>query len=173
MCVCVYSGYVCMLWTDVICLYSFSSSNKLLGATVSLVLTALWAAMMNEMGPAAQGAPSARAVTGGRQKQSLRHVATGRWESGHEAMSSVGPLAFTREMLSDRRKLSSPVGTSLVAQRVRRLPAMWETPVRSLSQKDLPEKEMAAYSSTLAWKIPRTEEPGRLQSMELQRVGHD
>ena len=97
MCVCVYSGYVCMLWTDVICLYSFSSLNKLLGATVSLVLTALWAAMMNEMGPAAQGAPSPRAVTGGGQKQSLRHVATGRWESGHEAMSSVGPLTFTRE----------------------------------------------------------------------------
>ena len=55
-----------------------------------------------------------------------------------------------------------------MAQRVKRLPAMWETPVRSLVQKDLLEKEMAAHSSTLAWKILQTEEPGRLQSMELQ-----
>ena len=55
-----------------------------------------------------------------------------------------------------------------MAQRVKRLPAMWETPVRSLVQKDLLEKEIAAHSSTLAWKILQTEEPGRLQSMELQ-----
>ena len=55
-----------------------------------------------------------------------------------------------------------------MAQRVKRLPAMWETPVQSLVQKDLLEKEMAAHSSTLAWKILQTEEPGRLQSMELQ-----
>ena len=54
---------------------------------------------------------------------------------------------------------------SLVAQRVKRLPAMWETQVRSLGQEDPLEKEMAIYSSTIAWKIPWTEEPGRLQSM--------
>ena len=63
--------------------------------------------------------------------------------------------------------------TSLVAQRVKRLPAMWETWVRSLGQEDPLEKEMATHSSTLAWKIPWTEEPGRLQSMGSQRVGHN
>ena len=62
---------------------------------------------------------------------------------------------------------------SLVAQRLKHLPAMWETRVRSLSWEDPLEKEMAPHSSTLAWKIPWTEEPGRLQSMESQRVGHD
>ena len=50
---------------------------------------------------------------------------------------------------------------------------MWETRVQSLSQEDPLEKEMATHSSTLAWKIPWTEETCRLQSMELQRVGHD
>ena len=63
--------------------------------------------------------------------------------------------------------------TSLVAQMVKHLPAMWKTWVRSLGWKDPLEKEMATHSSTLAWKIPWTEEPGRLQSMGLQRVGHD
>ena len=56
---------------------------------------------------------------------------------------------------------------------VKRLPTMQETQVRSLAQKDPLEKEVATHSSTLAWKIPWTEEPGRLQSMGLQRVGHD
>ena len=50
---------------------------------------------------------------------------------------------------------------------------MWETWVQSLGEEDLLEKEMAAYSSILAWKIPWREEPGRLESMGLQRVGHD
>ena len=62
---------------------------------------------------------------------------------------------------------------SLMAQMVKRLPAMRETWVRSLVWEDPLEKEMATHSSTLAWKIPRTEEPGRLQSMGSQRVGHD
>ena len=62
--------------------------------------------------------------------------------------------------------------TSLVAQTVKRLPTMWETQVQSLGQEDLLEKEMATHSSILAWKIPWTEEPGRLQSMGSQRVGH-
>ena len=56
---------------------------------------------------------------------------------------------------------------------VKRLPTMRETPVQSLGREDLLEKEMATHSSTLAWKIPWTEEPGGLQSMRLQRVGHD
>ena len=63
--------------------------------------------------------------------------------------------------------------TSLVAQTVKRLPTMWETWVQSLGQEDPLEKEMATHSSTLAWKIPWTEEPGTLQSMESQRVGHN
>ena len=61
----------------------------------------------------------------------------------------------------------------MVAQMVKCLPAMWETQVQSLSQEDPLEKEMATHSSTLAWKIPWTEEPGRLQSMGSQRVGHN
>ena len=64
-------------------------------------------------------------------------------------------------------------GASLVAQKVKCLPAIWETRVRSLGQEGPLEKEMATLSSTLAWKIPQTEEPGRLQSMGSQRVGHD
>ena len=62
---------------------------------------------------------------------------------------------------------------SLVAQKLKRLPAMRETWVRSLGQEDPLEKEMATHSSILAWRIPWTEEPGGLQSTGLQRVGHD
>ena len=61
---------------------------------------------------------------------------------------------------------------SLVAQRVKRLPAMQETFVQSFSWEDSLEKEMAVHSSILAWRIPWTEEPGRLQSTGSQRVGH-
>ena len=61
---------------------------------------------------------------------------------------------------------------SLVAQMVKRLPAIRKTQVRSLGWEDLLEKEMATHSSVLAWRIPRTEEPGRLLSMGSQRVGH-
>ena len=63
--------------------------------------------------------------------------------------------------------------TSLVAQTVKSLPAVWETQVRSLGWDDPLEKAMATYSSILAWKVPWMEEPGRLQSMESPRVGHD
>ena len=65
------------------------------------------------------------------------------------------------------------VSRDLVAQTVKRLPTMWETRVRSLGQEDPLEKEMATYSSTLAWKIPWTEEPGKLQSIGSQRVRHN
>ena len=60
-----------------------------------------------------------------------------------------------------------------MAQTVKRLSTMRETQVQSLGWEDPLEKEMAIHSSTIAWKIPWTEEPGRLQSMGLQRVGHD
>ena len=61
--------------------------------------------------------------------------------------------------------IRSLIATSLVAQMVKHLPTMWETRVQSLGQEDPLEKEMAPHSSILAWKIPWTEEPGR--------VGHD
>ena len=60
-----------------------------------------------------------------------------------------------------------------MAQVVKKLPTMQEARVRSLGQEEPLEKEMATHSSILAWKIPWTEEPGRLQSMRSQRVGHD
>ena len=63
--------------------------------------------------------------------------------------------------------------TSLVAQTVKRLSTMRETRVRSLGREDPLEKEMAIHSSTIAWKIPSTDEPDKLQSMGSQRVGHD
>ena len=63
--------------------------------------------------------------------------------------------------------------TSLVDQTVKHLPTKWETRVPSLGWKNTLEKEMATHSSTLAWKIPKTEEPGRLQSIWSQRVRHD
>ena len=62
---------------------------------------------------------------------------------------------------------------SLVAQRLKCLPPMRETWVRSLGQEDLLEKEMVTHSSILAWRIPWTEKPGRLQSMGSQRVRQD
>ena len=60
-----------------------------------------------------------------------------------------------------------------MAQWVKRLPAMLETRVQSLGREVPLEKEMATHSSTLAWKIPWTEEPGKLHSMGFQRVTHD
>ena len=71
------------------------------------------------------------------------------------------------------RGIMHSVRASLVAQTVKRLPTMLETWVQSLGQEDLLEKEMATQSSILAWKIPWTEEPGRLQSMGSQRVRHN
>ena len=66
-----------------------------------------------------------------------------------------------------------PEKTSLVAQTVKRLSTMRESQVRSLGWEDPLEKEMAIHSRTIAWKIPWTEEPGRLQPMGSQRVRHD
>ena len=68
---------------------------------------------------------------------------------------------------------SLPLADSFVAQLVKNLPAMQEIQVRFLGGKDPLEKEMATNSSILAWRIPWTQEPGRLQSMGLQRVRHD
>ena len=66
------------------------------------------------------------------------------------------------------------ITASLVAQRLKSLPAMWEIWVRSLGGEDPLEKEIATHSSILAWRrIQWTEEPGRLQSTGSQRVGHN
>ena len=62
---------------------------------------------------------------------------------------------------------------SLVAQTVNHLPTRRETRVQPLGGEDLLETEMATHSSILAWKTPQTKEPGRLQSMGSQRIGHD
>ena len=105
----------------------------------------------------------------------------GAWEATvHEATESWTPLSTDAQGTYDNATLpvcatiSFPCQwTSLVAQTVKRLPTMRETWVQSLGQEDLLEKEMATHSSTLAWKIPWTEEPGRLQSMGSQRVRHD
>ena len=69
--------------------------------------------------------------------------------------------------------LSYVIGLPLVAQMVKNLPTMQETRVQSLSRKDTLEEGMATHSSVFAWRIPRTEDPGELQSIGSQRVGHD
>ena len=71
------------------------------------------------------------------------------------------------------QKLLSLIRASLVAQRLKHLPAMQETHVQSLDREDPLEKEMATHFSILAWRIPWMEEPGRLQSMGSQKVRHD
>ena len=85
-------------------------------------------------------------------------------------------LLSSSPLLVRTQSLSLPsclVWASLVAQMVKRLPSVQETRVWSLGWEDPLEKEMATHSSTLVWKIPRAEEPGRLHSMGSQRVGHD
>ena len=69
--------------------------------------------------------------------------------------------------------LGSIVFSSLVVEMVKNLPAMQETQVQSLGWEDPLEKGMTTHSSILAWRIPRTEEPGGLESTGLQRVRHD
>ena len=105
---------------------------------------------------------------------------SGRPSSGHRTGRGQSSSQFPRRVvpknaLTIRQLHSSPMLATglLVAQMGKCLPAVQETRVRSLGWEDLLEKEMATHSSTLAWKIPRTEDPGRLQFMGLQRVGHD
>ena len=69
--------------------------------------------------------------------------------------------------------LPSGSGASLVAQLVKNLPAMWEIWVQSLGQEHPLEKGIATDSSILAWRVPWTEEPDKLQFMGSERVGHD
>ena len=87
---------------------------------------------------------------------------------GRELPSTEGPTLC--QPLQKRGKFSSILW---VAQMVKDLPAMQETRVRSLGWEDPQEKATATHSSILAWRIPWTEEPGGLQTVGLQRVGHD
>ena len=88
----------------------------------------------------------------------------------HGQRTPAGYSPWSLKELDTTERLSH---ASLVAQRLKHLPAMQETWVRSLGWEDPLEKEMATHSSILAWEIPWTEEPGGLQSMGSQRVGHD
>ena len=82
-------------------------------------------------------------------------------------------VSTSLEIKKPFRILYPEIWASLVAQMVKNLPAMQETWVQSLGQEDPLERGMVTHSSILAWRIPWTEEPGGLQSMGLQRVGHD
>ena len=75
--------------------------------------------------------------------------------------------------MSEKNSVYTLIRASLVAKRLKHLPAMWETWVQSLGWEDPLEKEMATHSSILAWRVPWVEEPGELQSTGSQRVGHD
>ena len=92
------------------------------------------------------------------------------WMLSFKSAFSLSSFTFIKRLFSSS---PSAIGASLVAQMVKCLPAMWETQVRSLGQEDPLEKGMVTHSSTLAWKIPWTEGPGRLQSIGSQRVRHD
>ena len=89
--------------------------------------------------------------------------------------------SFSREPSDPGIKLTSPAlhavsftpGASLVAQLIKKLPAVWETWVQPLVWEDSVEKGMATHSSTLAWRIPWTEKPSKLPSMGSQRFRCD
>ena len=83
------------------------------------------------------------------------------------------PCSHSRAIPSFPSQLEWKIGLAWWFRRRRIHLPMQETQVRSLGQEDPLEKEMATHSSTLAWKIPQTEERGRLQSLGSQRVGHN
>ena len=98
----------------------------------------------------------------------------------YETMGAEDPLVVNNGTICDKERVTSLQSIkksilliSLVSQLVKNLPAMWETWVRSLDWEDPLEEDMATHSSILTWRIPWTEGPGGLQSMGLQRVGHD
>ena len=97
--------------------------------------------------------------------------------AGKEPSSNVGNPSLTPGLAgSPGGGIGYPLQyswASVVAQMVKNPPAMWETWVQSLGWEDPLEKGMATHSSILAWRIPWIEEPGRLQSMRLQRVRHN
>ena len=93
------------------------------------------------------------------------------WKIEKKQQPDIG--AFLKKQINtekEKKKTYIHIRASLVAQMIRNPPAMQETQVQSLDWEDPLEKEMATHSSILAWRIPQTEEPGRLQSVESQRV---
>ena len=111
--------------------------------------------------------------------QRLEWWTKGRVENEVGAKSSYKGLERLYKQVEDLHNLtclkdqSVYCGASLVAQTVKNLPAMQETRIQSLGQEDPLEEEVETHSSILAWKIPWTEEPARLQSTGSQRVGHN
>ena len=93
------------------------------------------------------------------------------WWATTSAPEKLRARALTQSR--NRNLLETHQRASLVTQWVKNLPAMQETQVRSLGREDPLEKGMATHSRILAWKIPWTEEPAGLQSIVLQRAGHD
>jgi len=98
----------------------------------------------------------------------------GRGGDGAHVRSKHSPPLTTQSLLMPVPLEASRQGrASLVAQRVKNLPAVQETRIRSLGQEDPREKAMVTHSRILAWRIPWTEKPGGLQSMGSQTAGHD
>ena len=98
------------------------------------------------------------------------------WQIDGETVETVSDFIFLGSKITADGDCSHEIKrrlSSLVAQRLKRLPPMQETRVRSLGREDPLEKEMAIHSSILAWKIPWMEEPGGLQFMGSQRVRHN
>ena len=95
-----------------------------------------------------------------------------KWEDKVQRELGLSLARYSTKCILTPTLSKSATRTSLVAQTVKRLLIMRETGLQSLCWEDLLEKEMATHSSILTWKIPWTEEPSRLQSMGLQRVGH-
>ena len=85
-------------------------------------------------------------------------------------LTTVGTVISMLHILTDLNLINNPIGAFLVAQTVKNPPAMQETRVQSLGRKDLLEKGRATHCNIVAWRIQWTEEPGGLQSMNLQRV---
>ena len=113
---------------------------------------------MGPAAPCAQSPPPAAA-----------HWSVGRGPHGR----APGPTLLSSLRNTWLKVMPQSNRTSLIAQTVKHLPIMWETWVQSRGREDPLEKAMATHSSTLAWKIPWTEEPGRLQSMGSLGVGHN
>ena len=99
-----------------------------------------------------------------------------KWITNENQLYSTGSSTQCSVVTSMGRKYQKEgiyANIELVAQMMTNLRAMWETQDQFLGREDPLEKGMAIHSSVLAWRIPWTEEPGRLQAMECQRVGHN